>query len=107
MGWAACATQRLRPQREPIGHPRRKFLANTKILKLMAGITKSTTTPTHMKRSLIGSYRSDQANTHPLKKRGAARFSKGFIGYTNSHRQPLNQNRPSQSAVPIPDVNHS
>jgi len=40
--------------------------------------------------------RPDQEMTHPLKKRGTTRFSKGTIGSTDPHRQPPNHSRPSQ-----------
>jgi len=52
-------------------------------LKLMAGIAKSTTTPAHVNRLLIGSHRSDQASTHPLTKRGTATFSRAVPKITS------------------------
>ena len=56
----------------------------------MAGTAKSTTN-----RSLIGSHLTDQAVTHPLKKRGAVGFS---VGSADPHKEPPNHSRPSQSA---------
>jgi len=51
----------------------------------VAGTAKSTINPAHMNRSLIGSYCSDQAITHPLKKRGNVRFGKGSTDPTSNH----------------------
>ena len=63
----------------------------------MAGIAKSATTPAHIYWSLIGSYHSDQAITHPLK-RGTAGFNIESMGSMDPHRQLPNQSSPSQPA---------
>ena len=61
----------------------------------MAGVAKTTTTPAHVYWSLIGSFRSNQAIMHPLKRRGIARFN---IGSTGPHRQLPNHSSPSLPA---------
>jgi len=64
----------------------------------VAGIATSATTPAHVYWSLIGSCRSNQAITHPLKRRGTARFNIVSMGSTGPHRQPPNQSSPSLPA---------
>ena len=93
--WAVCAAHKTRPKHGPISHPQ-KISSKYWVLKSrVAGTAKSTTTPDHVIRSLIGSQRSGQAITHPLKKRCTARFNIGTTGFTNPHKQPPNQSRPS------------
>jgi len=90
MGWAAYATQRLRLQHGPISHPQ-KIPSKYWVLKIHGRnrISKERNYPTHMNRSLVRSHHSDQAMTHPLRKRGTARFSKGSMGFTDPPEQAV------------------
>jgi len=68
----------------------------------VAGVAKSATTPAHIYWSLIGSCRSDQAITHPLRRRGTARFNIGSTGSTGPRRQLPNRSSPS-----LPEGGHA
>ena len=71
----------------PISHPQ-KVPSNSWVLKVTAGIAKSTTTPAHMTTSAVRSHRPNQAITHAYTGRLTKRFH-------SPHRKP-----PGKAAQP-------
>jgi len=66
------------------------------VLKVTAGIAKSTTTPAHMTTSPVRSHRPNQASTHPYTVRLTKRFHS-----PHTHRKP-----PGKAAQPEQQTSH-
>jgi len=97
LGWAVYAAQRLRPQHRSISHPQ-KIPSKYWVLIIRGRNSKKHNYP--RSRMLVAdrimSLRS--SNYSSPKKRGYCQVYVGSMGFTDPHRQPPNQNSPSQPA---------